>query len=187
MSNALLFLKAEDFHIIKNEKNQLLLCNNIKDLSLVLFYGKNCKHCQILLPIFKRLPGKIAGLFIGISMVSADLVKLSKESHTEIEYVPLMILYLNGVPVCKYESEYTEESIINFIMTVSKQLQKRDTFIKTNKGSMQQNLNIREQPMNGSRRHKNNVIPPYSLGHPLTEDQISYFEFNEIKGYISGI
>jgi len=181
MSNCLLFLSAEDFHLEKSKLNDsILMCNGFKGLSLVLFYGKECPHCQKLIPIFKKLAGRVNGLFVAMSLVNIDIVKLSRNSATIIEYVPLIILYLNGVPYMKYDSEASEDAILSFIMDINKRLQIKEKMYKY----PQQNQQLQILQQNTNKRHKNSVIPVYSLGVPIKEDDISYFEFNERDGYI---
>ena len=40
------------------QKSGLVLCNNIKELSLVMFYSNNCPHCKDMLKILRVLPKK---------------------------------------------------------------------------------------------------------------------------------
>ena len=53
-----------------------------------------------------------------MSLVSVDIVNLSRKTDSPIEYVPLIVLYLNGVPICRYEDEPSEQGIINFIVNI---------------------------------------------------------------------
>ena len=117
--SGLLFLTSDDFNVAKGTKGNIL-CNSIPGFSLILFYSNQCPHCGNLLPIFKRLPGTIGGCQFGMLNVSSNklCVKMSKSTIVPIQYVPLLILYINGRPFIKYSGAHEENEIKNFILEV---------------------------------------------------------------------
>jgi len=162
--SGLLFLNSEDFTISKGTKGNIL-CNTIPGFSLVLFYSNQCPHCAQLLPIFKRLPGTIGGCQFGMLNVSNNkmCVKMSKKTIVPIQYVPLIILYVNGRPFMKYSGAHEENDIKRFILEVAKKI--------NNKQKFSEDSNVKENPRG---------IPDYSIGLPLFgEDNVTYLEFEE--------
>ena len=122
--SGLLFLTADDFTVQTGTKGKIL-CNPIPSFSLVLFYSKQCKHCKILVPIFKKLPGSIGGCQFGLLNIGTNMkvVQKSKGTVTEIQYVPLIILYINGKPFMRYAGKYNKDEIVQFVVSMSKRVQ----------------------------------------------------------------
>jgi len=166
----LLFLQSEDFNIQEGSKGPIL-CNNIRGISLVLFYSTKCQHCQNLIPIFKRLPGQLGGVQFGMINVSTetDVVRMSRGTITEIKYVPLILLFVSGKPFIRfdYQGKPTETIIKNFVIGVVSNIQNKDIFHKGKKTQQRHHLD-------------DNDIPLYTIGHPLKGfDEVSYLEFDE--------
>jgi thiol-disulfide isomerase/thioredoxin len=162
----LLFLQNDDFNIQEGSKGPLL-CNNIRGISLVLFYSTKCEHCQNLIPIFKRLPGQLGGVQFGMINVSVEthVVRMSRGTITEIKYVPLILLFVSGKPFIRfdYQGKPTETIIKNFVISVVSNIQNKDVFHKGKKNTI-----------------NDDDIPLYTIGHPLKGfDEVSYLEFDE--------
>jgi thiol-disulfide isomerase/thioredoxin len=158
------FLTSEDFDIGKGTKGPILI-NNIKGLSLILFYSTQCHYCQSFIPIFKRLPGSISGCQFGMINVSQnrDVVRMSKETVAPITYVPYVILYVQGKPFMRYDGPQEESELKRFVVEVASKLQSREKFASDEK--------IKDDGKG---------IPAYTVGHPLCgEDERCYLEFNE--------
>jgi thiol-disulfide isomerase/thioredoxin len=164
--SGLLFLTAEDF-AIQQGANGNILCHNIPDFSLILFYSTHCVHCQGLIPIFKRLPGSIGGCQFGMINVSANkaCVSLSKNTIAPISYVPYIVLYINGKPFMVYKGPYDEGEIRRFVIEVANNVQQKRQFSKEK---------VKQEPDSG--------IPAYTIGKPITggKDQlVCYLTFEE--------
>ena len=133
--SGLLFLESSDFSVQQGSKGPIL-CNIIRGISLVLFYSPKCEHCKNLIPIFKRLPGSMSGIQFGLLNVSIDtnVVKMSKNTVTEIKYVPLILLFVNGSPFIRFDGQATEMNIKNFIVDVVSKIHQKNTtyFYKDN-------------------------------------------------------
>ena len=153
--SGLLFLTTDDFHVENGTKGKIL-CNPIPSFSLVLFYSTQCKHCKMLVPIFKKLPGTIGGCQFGLLNIGSNmkLVQKSKGTVTEIQYVPLIILYVNGKPFMRYSGKYKKEDIIEFVVTMSKRVQSKQAF----------NQKTPAVPNPGVKESVNKTIPEYSIG-----------------------
>jgi hypothetical protein len=169
--SGLLFLNSDDFNVQDGTKGKIL-CNPIPGFSLVLFYSQQCKHCRTLVPIFKRLPGTIGGCQFGLLNVGSNMkvVKKAKGTVTEIQYVPLIILYINGKPFMRYAGSYDKDEITKFVVSMSKRVQSKQTFSK----NLPPDPNIKEDPRGG--------IPEFSIGRPLKGDgrlDICYLEFEK--------
>lgn len=170
--SGLLFLTSDDFTVNRGTKGSIL-CNKIPGFSLILFYSTQCSHCIQLIPTFKSLPGTIGGCQFGMINVSTNkrCVKMAKNTIVPIQYVPLLILYINGRPFIKYNGRYESNDIKTFILEVANKVNNKQKF---------SNENVAEDPRG--------TIPDYSIGHPLYGlDNVIYLEFEsayeEIKKY----
>lgn len=154
----LLFLTSEDF-FISNEK---ILCNNIPNFSLILFYSTQCVHCKNLIPIFKKLPNIIEGCQIGMLNVSTnkECIQMSKKTIAPIEYVPYIVLQVNGVPFMRYNGPHDMLEIRKFVVEVINKIQVKQKFtenVKTGK-----------------------PIPEYCIGKPLCgKEEVCYLDFDK--------
>lgn len=162
--SGLLFLQSDDFSIQKGQKGDIL-CNSIRGISLILFYSPSCPFCQNLIPVFKRLPGQLGGVHFGMINVSnePEVIKMSKYTISPIKYVPLIILFINGKPFIRYETEKlpTEEEIKNFIIDVVGKIQTKEKFHENEKKT-------------------DKKIPGFSIGYPLIGfDDDAYLDFQE--------
>ena len=85
--SGLLFLGNDDFNITRGT-NGPILCNTLSGFSLVLFYSTQCKHCNSLIPIFKRLPGTISGCQFGMVNISIhkDLIYGDSDLISYLEF-----------------------------------------------------------------------------------------------------
>jgi thioredoxin-like negative regulator of GroEL len=165
--SGLLFLQSGDFNIQTGNRGDIL-CNSIRGISLILFYSTKCGHCQNLIPVFKRLPGSIGGCQFGMINVSLekDIIRMAKNTIVPIEFVPLIILFVNGKPYVRYDGSYNDNELRLFIVNVTKQLQTKDKFSQD-----------RAKQTGGERE-----IPLYSVGIPLCGDDEVYLEFEEAYG-----
>jgi thiol-disulfide isomerase/thioredoxin len=170
--SGLLFLGNDDFNISKGS-NGPILCNTLSGFSLVLFYSTQCKYCNMLIPIFKKLPISISGCQFGMVNISIhkDLIKKSKNTILPITYVPLIILFVSGKPYMIYKGPQDENEIKRFIIEVYNKINNKQKFVNEN--------NKQKLPVN--RQHA--VLG--NLGIPLygDSDMISYLEFSEDKCY----
>ena len=160
-------MSSDDFFVDKGE-NGNILSNKIKGFSLILFYSTQCEHCKNLIPIFKKLPGSIGGCQFGMVNVSTNkmCVNMSKDTISPILYVPLIILYINGVPVMRYNGPHEDAVLRRFVMEVAQKFQSKQQFSA-------------EEPKN-----KKKEIPAYCTGIPLCgkDDKVCYLEFD--KAYV---
>lgn len=164
--SGLLFLTNDDFNIQKGTKGNIM-CNTIPGFSLILFYSTHCEHCQNLIPVFKKLPGTIAGCQFGMINVSTNRACVDKAKNTiaPIRYVPYILLYVNGRPYIEYKGPSNLSEIQRFIIETTKNLTKKQTFSQQ-----------RETPQQGKKK-----IPKYSIGIPVYgkgNDNVCYLEFD---------
>lgn len=163
--SGLLFLGNEDFNISKGTKGNIL-CHSIPGFSLILFYSTQCPHCQVLIPIFKRLPGTIGGCQFGMCNVSTNkmLIKMSNETISPISFVPNLLLFVNGKPFMRYSGPSDINEIKRFVIEVAQKIQSKQKFSSEN---------AKDEP-------DSREIPAYTIGYPLYgDDNVTYLEFNE--------
>tara|TARA_B100001250_G_scaffold18722_1_gene16153 strand:+ start:484 stop:1014 length:531 start_codon:yes stop_codon:yes gene_type:complete len=170
--SGLLFLTSDDFFLKDGSKGKII-CNNIPNFSLILFYSTNCPHCQEFIPIFKSLPGTLTGCQFGMINVNKNknIIRLSKQTISPITFVPYIILFINGKPFMRYDGPPNQQDITNFVHEISQKVENKQQFSRA-AGQQQQQ---QQQPI-----IMNKKIPEYSIAQPLygCEDGICYLEFN---------
>lgn len=167
--SGLLFLQAGDFSIQAGSRGDIL-CNSIRGISLILFYSTRCQHSQALIPIFKSLPGSIGGCQFGMINVTneRDIITMSATTVAPIQYVPLIIMFINGKPFIRYDGPHEATEIRKFLVEVTSKLQTKDKFFS-------ETAVAAKQGVHGSRE-----IPEFATGYPLFgQDDDFYLEFDE--------
>ena len=165
--SGLLFLSSDDFTVTKGGKGNIL-CHGIPGFSLILFYSTQCEHCQTLIPIFKRLPGTIGGCQFGMINVSTNkqCVRMSKDTIAPIQYVPYIVLYIQGKPFMRYNGPHSSGEIRRFVIEVANKVQSKQQFSSEN---------VKEDKKS---------IPEYTTGHPICggDDKVCYLDFDIAYG-----
>lgn len=161
MSEYCVFLDEGDFSFT-NSKNGKLLSHKLPGLSFVLFYTNGCKYCKIMAETFKKLPS----LYKGIKFCMFNLTNklnfiqtVKKETITPIDYVPYMMVYVNGIPYVQYTGEYDVNKCLAFLSNVEKAI--HDSKMKSR---MTSSLVKKEPVKEEKKRH------PCTLGIPICGD-----------------
>lgn len=189
--SGILFLGNEDFCVRAGEKGNMLCMSGWKGLTLVMFYSKECKYCHNLINKFKQLPTIVNGCKFGMVCVNRnmEIVEKSKNTIAPIEYVPDVILYVDGVPYIRYDGPHEIDNIKSFIFNVYERLQKTcfSDFPSNNNNNSQQptsshdnvragNMQPQQQFQNAPQqqqqqqhmiRQVQNSIPAYTVGVPV--------------------
>jgi hypothetical protein len=118
--NGLIFLSSGDFTLHQGTKGPIM-CTSIPDLSLILFYSTKCEYCHDFLEAWRRLPGSLAGCQYGICNVGKNkgAILMSKETIAPIEFVPYVLLYINGKPYMNYQGSPAIKDILDFVKEVN--------------------------------------------------------------------
>lgn len=113
----LLYLSTDDFEIKQGQKGPILCCK-LESLSLILYYSTDCVHCKPLLPKFRNLTSIVSGCKFGIVNLSKNtkLIYMSKTTIDPINYVPYIVLYVNGSPFLRYDGNMEESDLRKFIL-----------------------------------------------------------------------
>lgn len=132
--SGLLFLTSGDFNVQRGSKGPIL-CHGIKGYSLIMFYSTHCPKCQTMIPVFKRLPGTIGGCQFGMVNVGNNrkCIEMAKQTVTPIQYVPLIILYINGKPFMRYPAERpgTIENLQKFVIEIAENVRQKQQFTRS--------------------------------------------------------
>ena len=165
--SALYYLRSDDFLIKKGQKGNIL-CHNIKNLSLILFYSTSCVYCKTFIKVFKELPTKISGCSVGIINISHNMkiADMSKDTIMPLKFVPYIVLYYNGRPYMRYNGPSDINEIIKFISEISQQIS--------------QKLQNKHKQTNPNIKKNKGGIPSYCTGKPLYGDnEVCYLEFKD--------
>lgn len=124
--SGILFMGSDDFCVRAGEKGNMLCLSGWKGLTLVMFYSKECQFCHKLINKFKQLPTIVNGCKFAMCCINRhfDIVERSKNTIAPIEYVPDVILYVDGAPYIRYDGPHEVEDIRSFIFSVYERLQK---------------------------------------------------------------
>lgn len=152
--SGLLNLTGNDFSLGKGQKGSLLY-NNIRHYSAVLFYATTCDFCKPYIEIFKKLPGNVAGCTFAITNIQSNMniVQMAKQTISPIEFVPLIIYYVDGRPFMKYKGDAHCKQIVQFIVDVTEKL------------SSNAKSKFYEDKINKQQEDENR-IPEYTIGKP---------------------
>lgn len=111
----MLHLEQDDFKIINQKENSVLITSITSGPSIILFYGNNSKWCDIVKPIFQKL---VMAVNCQLGMVNLSknisIISHSQNTSTPITYVPFIVFYVDGFPHSFYEGEYTFENLKKF-------------------------------------------------------------------------
>lgn len=200
--SGILFLGGDDFCVRAGEKGNMLCLTGWKGLTLVMFYSKECQFCHKLINKFKQLPTIVNGCKFAMCCINRhfDIVEKSKNTIAPIEFVPDVILYVDGAPYIRYDGPHEVADIRSFIFNVYERLQKTCF-----SGQQQQSPPPQPQPQQQQympppsshdlvRRQQQqqqqqyniqapaaNAIPAYTVGKPLCGQKRQdrcYLEFN---------
>lgn len=168
-----LYLTESDFTLIEGKGSSVLI-NQLKGLSLILFYSTQCEHCHTVLPIFKNLPGTLTGCQFGIVNIGTNqkIIEIAKKSNTPLTYVPFILLYYNGKPFMSYDDKHDIDLLRKFVIDASKKLQAKQMFIDKNKQVQTQS----SSSSMASAQTKKRSTPGYTTGHPLYGNNVCYLE-----------
>jgi len=131
--SGLLFLHLNDFQqqYFPNRGQLLCIQPEPRGMMLVMYYSKECDYCKHLFSQFKQLPSIVQGCQFAIFNVDLNpsIMELSLPTLCPIQYVPDVLLYVDGVPTIRYDGEHTVQSIQTFLQQMYQKLQK-NTFVR---------------------------------------------------------
>ena len=129
-TSGLHFLSSDDFSVVEGPNGAPLMVQPIRGLSMVMFYSNSCTHCQTLMPLFKKLPEVVKGANFALANVSTHkaIVGKSRGTNTQIDYVPLVIFYVEGSPFAQYTGNHTMEELLSFIKEMASRAQQKQQF-----------------------------------------------------------
>jgi hypothetical protein len=176
--SGILFLGNDDFVVRAGENGNMLCLNGWKGLTLIVFYSKECQFCHKTLSIFKQLPQIVNGCKFGMVCVNRNMevVEKSKNTIAPIEYVPDIILFVDGIPYIRYDSPHEIEDIKTFIFSVYEKLQKTCFSEDANKNAQSRSppamsheaLQQQQRGGGAARPPVTNPIPEYTVGIPVS-------------------
>lgn len=163
-----MFLTVNDFFVKNGE-----LCNKLQGYSFVFFISNNCRYCYDVKPFFDKLSQAIQGCsfaYMDVGQNQQQIVKMSEMTNNRIEYVPLLILYINGNRIAQYfpdedNPQNNYQNMINFIF--------HHTSNKKTPNSNQLNSN--------QTQNVQSEIPAYTIGIPgnLASKRVCYLSFDD--------
>ena len=101
-------------------------------ITFVLFKSPSCHFCTEIEPIFQNLAIRDKRLTWAIADVGRykNIVMMSNNSNTPIKGVPMMILYIDGLPKANYKGPRQAPEIMNFLNDIlGKMTSQRKQFI----------------------------------------------------------
>lgn len=128
--NSLIRLVTQDFSMASGTKGPLLTVG-IKGIVLILFWSPSCPLCTNLLPKFQHLPQIISGVKFCVLNINENqqVLAMAKQTIAPIEYVPYIVLYVNGKPFLQFDDEPSLEKLTNFVTYTMKLIESKKQFI----------------------------------------------------------
>ena len=124
---AITFLSDAEFGIADGQRGRIL-CTKLENISVVLFYSKMCPHCTNVFPVFTRLASRIRVIKFAVLNCTQypRVVEMSQSTISQIDSVPMILLYVNGKPYIRYKGAHTEAEIGKFLVGIYQRLQKTE-------------------------------------------------------------
>lgn len=182
MSEFCTFLDESDFHL-QTSKNGKLLSHKITGLSFVLFYSNKCKFCPTMVDRFKMLPSVYKGIkfcMFNITNKDAFIKNINAKTITRIEYVPYMMVYMNGTPYVQYTGGYDVNNIVSFLKNVENSISNHR---KKNQMTKKENYDTKKTEPEEKQSH------PCTYGVPICGDgsrgDVCYVTMEEAYDYVT--
>lgn len=178
--NNLILISGRDFEM-KNVEKGPVLKTRIKGFSLVLYYSNDCQYCSDYIKLFKVI-GKYFNqcqyCIINVSK-NKNLVKASTQTICPIEYVPLIIFYVDGMPYIKYEGPADLNNIVSFLSELINHLMEQKMKQKqNNKPTFSLGIPVGSKYFNS----KSNKIPEFCIAHPFNDLKKCYVDYSNAYG-----
>lgn len=128
--NPIIRLRSEDFGIEQGSRGAIL-ANQIKGLSVALFWSPGCRICTQLEPQYRTLPQmfkNIKFLMLNINE-NKNIIEMGRQTIAPIEFVPYIVFYVNGRPFLQYDDELQFDKLIHFIRYAVKLVETKKSFV----------------------------------------------------------
>lgn len=108
-------LSAQNFNVVGHSRKTLNI--NIPGNVLVFFKMDGCPGCNAFEPIFYQLAGEERRVnYAVINLTSSrEVVAMSRTTTTPIQSVPIVLLYVNGNPLAKYNGKKSIPAMKSFV------------------------------------------------------------------------
>ena len=93
-----------------------LLCD-MTGICIVMFKSNGCKFSNQFFPIYTKLSSRESRLTWATVNIDGNrnIVNMSKGTKTQINAVPIIIMYVNGRPFAKYSGDLSGEKLMDFV------------------------------------------------------------------------
>jgi Thioredoxin len=123
------YLSPNDFFVTSNNQ----LSHVIHGFCVVFFTSDKCQHCHTIAPAFKAASDAIKGCTFAVMNVDQNdmqVVRMSHRTHNRLEYVPLIVMYANGVSAAIFNPDESNpvanlELLKQFISTTAAAIRSR--------------------------------------------------------------
>lgn len=128
---ALIRLRQDDFDVKQGTKGSIL-CVGIKGMALTMFWSPGCEICKGLLPIFQQLPQIVNGVKFCLLNINENqqVLRMAKQTIAPIEFVPYIVMYVNGKPFLQFDDEPTGDKLVQFIQYTMGLVETKKNFIE---------------------------------------------------------
>lgn len=127
---SLIRLRTDDFEVQQGTKGTIL-CTGIKGMALTMFWSPGCEICKSVLSIFQQLPQVVNGVKFCLLNINENqqVLAMAKSTIAPIEYVPYIVMYVNGKPFLQFDDEPTGQKLIQFIQYTMGLVETKKSFI----------------------------------------------------------
>src|SRR3990167_9053532 len=102
----LISLTSENFYVTPNNTGGRVLATNQQGVCVVLFYTQTCEYSRVFFPKFCGMANTMQDVTFCVvdltNQQNSNIIPMSQSTSTPFKSVPIIILYVNGVPYAKY-------------------------------------------------------------------------------------
>jgi len=129
----ILHLNTSHFNIVDGSNGGKVLSCTIPGLVFVFFYvdyvdpskQKKCDNCELLKPEFEHLSKKLEKSYFSFAAVNlnthSEIAKKSMQTKIKINYVPYLILFVDGTPYLRYDGTSSMQQMEYFLSIAYKE------------------------------------------------------------------
>ena len=166
MSRCQLFLGIDDFESRVGPKGKLLL-TQISGLSLILFYDAQAQVTPIYLNLLKTIQPHLSGCQIGRCIVNYNNKQFFKDF---IQFVPILILYINGIPQVAYSDEPNPNNVILFVNEYTKRFTQRQKTLQSQGQNQNSQVSYKNDYQQTHAQREQEIKERTTIGIPIVGD-----------------
>lgn len=126
MSNSIYMINGNSFQVVKrpDTNKPTLAIKQRHGTTLILFYSTTCQYCHEMMNKFEELSTIISNCVFATCNIgdNMEVAEQSQYTDTPITYVPLLVLYINGLPYVRFNGDEDVPTLRDIITKTTNEL-----------------------------------------------------------------